>query len=264
MLDASRPQNGPRLVLKGHMTYVYWSPDGRWLAGLERPDFVTQIMIGVSVTGSQRDTVYDGPKLWPFLWASDGNIYAWELDSRERRRFTPPAAWRSSWKSQHPHPELVMKPGGRPSRLRFAAGSEVQESSLWTTDSLAAPVAIFLDDHLPDGTRYLIHAIGARPHGQGSLLIDDEGRILRSLGWKVRWNSLSVDGRYLVGDQEVDDGHTIASSKLFVGDARGRWRVVLRSKGVPMNPWLSREGNFIVWQEEDSVQVGRLEVESGR
>ena len=260
MLDASRPQNGPRLVLKGH-TYVYWSPDGRWLAGLERPDFVTQIMIGVSVTGSQRDTVYDGPKLWPFLWASDGNIYAWELDSRERRRFTPPAAWRSGWKSQRARPELVF---GRGSLRRFVGGPEAQETNLPSIDSLAAPGTISLYDHSPDGTRYLIHGPGTRTHAGESFLIDDQGRILRSLGWRIRWTSLSRDGRLVVGDQEVDNGHTIASSKLFVGDARARWQMLLRSRGIPMNPWLSREGNFIVWEEEGGVQAGRLEVESGR
>src|SRR5437867_2381028 len=80
----------------------------------------------------------------------------------------------------------------------------------------------------------------------------------------TRAPALHATCRLVVGDQEVDNGYTIASSKLFVGDARARWQMLLRSRGIPMNPWLSREGNFIVWEEEGGsggLRVGRLEVQ---
>ncbi|HEV8292909.1 MAG TPA: hypothetical protein VGP94_13335, partial [Tepidisphaeraceae bacterium] len=116
-------------------------------------------------------------------------------------------------------------------------------------------------EELTDGQRFLIHGPGGYSHPGGGFIVDAKGSILDSLGWEVAWESVSSDGRYVIGEQTVEDGHAILSSKLFLGDVHGRWRKEIPGSDGALNPHFSREGFFIAYGQRDSLKIGRLQID---
>jgi hypothetical protein len=66
----------------------------------------------------------------------------------------------------------------------------------------------------------------------------------------------------VVGQQTVENGHTILSSKLFLGDAHGRWATEIPGTEGAREPRLSREGMFISYLQRDTLKIGQLELSS--
>ncbi len=230
---------------------MLWSPDATWIACLVRsmnPRSDRQVLVAAPLNGGKRDTLFDGPRAWPWVWACDGNIHYWD-ELGTRHALPPPKAWSAQKPSRlAPRSEFVWGDSRTPRVFRPCSGSD-EVHRLPAIDSLAGTGYVLVYDEFTDGKRFLIHGPGAYSHPGGGFIVDDQGTILDSLGWEVSWTSVSSDGQFVVGQLTVDDGHAILSSKLFLGDVHGRWRREIPRTDGALDPHLSREGFFISYQQ---------------
>ena len=101
---------------------------------------------------------------------------------------------------------------------------------------------------------------GQQTHAGETFIIDNDGRIVRSLGWEVTWTSVSADGQLLVGFKELDRDEDIASAQMFVGDAASTWQGPVPGVDYALDPRFSRSGLLVAYDGRDSVHVERLEL----
>jgi hypothetical protein len=197
VLNAAHPVNPTRPGIRA--SYVSWSPDGRWLACLIRPSPRVErelIVVASPTPGGERDTLYDGPRAWPYVWGCDGRIYYWD-EQAARVRHT---RWRAKMSDPpRSQAQLVSMTGrmGLPRLMLFdtCSGSEVTLTSVPRLDSLAGPTGYCLaQDEFTDGKRFLIHGPSTYSHGGGGLVVDGRGTVLDTLGWQVYWTAVSGDG----------------------------------------------------------------------
>jgi len=262
VFNAALAAASPHLVV-GSASYVAWSPDGHWLVCWVEESVDQCTVVAVPEDGSERDTLYRGPSVWPMVWASDGNIYLWERPpgSRIRHRIAPPKQWREKHGSSTDYrPTMILKTGQHLSMRRFEVAPVPVERNLPALDSLAGEGHVLLQEEIPGGGNWLIEGPGTATHGEQTYIVDDRGRVVRSLGWQIRWTSVSADRRFLVGFQEVDRGDDVASAQLFVRDMAGAWQVPVPSVDYALNPRWSRRGSFVVYRSRDATHVARLEI----
>jgi len=146
--------------------------------------------------------------------------------------------------------------------LCFTVDPEPREERIPALDSLAGSEHVLVYDEFRDGRRFLVHGPGAYTHPGGAFIVNTRGSILDSLGWDVAWTSVSSDGLFVVGERTVEDGHTILSSKLFLGDVHGRRRMEIPRTDGALDPHFSREGFFVAYEQGDSLKIGRLEIDA--
>jgi len=241
IFDAGHPDVAPRLILPGPVASAWWSPDGSWLVGevIERraPEEVLCWVIAASADGGMRDTLRFGRDLGPCYWGDDGAIYVWTSSpSAARIKLAPPRGWRPRSRPAHPRPVPIL-------------------STL--VPALLAPYDLCLDV-LPDGRHFIARS------GMSNFVVDDQGEVTDSLGSTISWNSVSADGRFLIGYHEVDAeaGENIASARLFVGDVHGKWILPIRGARSSVEMRMSRQGSLLAFNDFDSrtLLVGRLDV----
>ena len=274
--NAATPAIAPQLVYQGPVTAYAWSPDGRWLvvrvsagsAGLRA--FASIVVLRASGGGSAV-TLASNLDVGDFVWASDGIVYCWESLGPTRRQFAPPA----EWLSQNPGPFITRAVAIRlqgldtqmptvqdkPTPCRFNPDLNPPEIAL-------APLASasFLSmDGFPDGHRLLVKSWVPDKSGV-TLVVDSEGNQLAQLGeshgtLKFTGTSVSGDGTFVAGEQTVDDGHAVQSSRLLLFDASNSWHLFIANVSDGMDPRLARVGSYVAYTDlEGLVHVGTLQV----
>ena len=263
VFDAGQPRRAARRIVACQDAYVSWSPDGTWLAcALLDPRAQWETIVAVPAAGGNQDTLYNGQTVWPFLWASDGYIYCWQSGpdgSQIRQRLSPPARWQSRYfQPFEASPALVLNSRSGPlSYRRFDCSPQPTETNLPALDSLAACGNLLLREHFPTNRQWLMTGPGGE-----TLIVDEDGRVVRSFPRGITWSSVSADGRFLAGYREVDTEADVASAQLFIGDALGTWAAAVDGIDYAIEPRLSRRGFFIAYQGRRGYEIARLEAGS--
>jgi len=285
--DPERPHQPPRLVHRSSGR-MHWSPDGRWIARLVAhlaPPFLPDTLLGVDTSTGAVDTLYVG-KVWPYVWASDGDLYVWpEGEGGGPERLAPPKAWRASWTPPRtPRPTLILGQrwgevsiGATRHRIpmmglqRFAPGVHPRADRLPALDSLFRFENLLLEDALPERGLFLVS--GPLSHGgrTTTLLVDDWGRLVGELpkdttSWNPGPSCLISEGRIGLGAEVQSDGTEegrILSARLVAIDVNWRWVVPIEGTGMGMTPWVSREGSFLAYLDpiNGGICVGKLVIE---
>jgi hypothetical protein len=126
-----------------------------------------------------------------------------------------------------------------------------------------------LDDELPARRRFLASMISSSQGGTSSVIVDFRGRIVRDFGslgpsGGFQGTSISPDGRYVLGQSQVDDGHFLLQSTLLIADLHRGAPVPLDGPISGTTPKLSHSGSFLAFTNLDqtAIHVGRLVIRS--
>jgi len=96
-----------------------------------------------------------------------------------------------------------------------------------------------------DGNLYIANPNGSDPVNLGQ-------------GSNPTW---SPDGRYLIYDRSMDDGHRLISSDLWISNFDGSWQFQLtNTPGVELYPSWSPDGNWIAYVIDGVVYLAPLEM----
>jgi len=282
--DPVDPGTPPWTVLRRGGGRFRWSPDGRWLAVKFRnlaPPLRPDTLVAFGAHSPDATILYTGPRVWPFLWAADGNLYLWS-ERGPHQKIDPPAAWRAQWiPPQTPWGDLVLGSrwgvvavGAKEFRVpamglqRFTPGSSPRVDSLAALDALFRFENLLLYDALPEKRLFLVGGPLIHGHLFGGLVVDDWGRLVAGLPSDTTHQgpvaySLGPGGSIGFGANVQDDGTEegkILSASLVALDFNGRWVVPVEGTGMGMNPWASREGSFLAYEDpiHGGICVGRL------
>jgi len=260
--DATRPQSGLHQIFKGAwVRQVTWSPDGDWLLlviGDPNPTN-TRTLIAVPWQGGTPDTLVEDEAFFPAIWASDGNV-AYLTGSivhwiRPRHGSDPPPM------DPRDAPSLVTRHGEGGMNLQWIRPGKLE------TEPLAIPVRgyhILIADAVPRLGRYLIRGIAA--DSASMLILNAHGGIdadLGAAGIPFEPSGLSGDGSLVIGYKEIDDGHTISSSKMYVASSRGAWSARVEKVNAAVKACFARTGRTIAYEDPivGGVHVGSLSFE---
>lgn len=263
ILDAASANLNPTLATHWY-GQVIWAPDATWLTVRVQSWPRPVMLVAVPVEGGKPQTLTQGDRVLPCIWASDGNLYYWTGETDAPELVPPPEGWLSRPRpSIPPRPQVVMEARGQGvTRFwRVDPSAEPAVQAVPALDSLAGSNWALIMDQSADGRRLLVHGPGTYSHSGSSLIMNERGALLDSLGWAVHWRSLCSDGEHVVGMVTTDDGHSILSSSLYLGDIHGHWRIEIPGTEGALNPCMSREGWFIAYLQDGQVKVGTLRIQ---
>jgi len=261
----------PRRILDGATRFA-WAPAGPWLAcWIERGES-NGLVVAVDVESGEADTLLaHAPAGWP-IWSGDGAVHFVEqyAEGGLIRSSPPPSAWKAT------HPEarrsaaelvLVRTAGSLQTFMRFdpSSGSLIPLAALPQSPG-AGPM---YQSPLPDGRGFLMLVWGsdgcAHTH-----VVDVDGRSQVDFGPSCgeggfSGTTVSSDVRYVIGNDEVGDGHVVFSQRLYLADASGEWIAPIEGGPMGGGAKFSSRDLTIAFEALDEasegvVHVGRLEI----
>jgi hypothetical protein len=257
--DVTQPERPPRMLAPKANELARWSPDGGWLLfeGYDRNVAIRQIAVRIS--DAHADTLLL-PKVWPVWWASDGNIYGWagEQPLRHRVVIDPPKLWLSEHWAPHPDKAVLFSDFG------FLPGPKPQE---WGLAVMREPGVqyVLLRNAFPGDSLYLAQEGGSHPMWIKNCVLNLRGNVVRELGRSdgVDWTSVSADGKYLLGEVELDTPGDAEHSVLYVGDSRGESSTRLDHAPEGVSPHWAPHGYLFCARDlvAGVVHVGRIRFE---
>lgn len=270
VFDAAVPENSPTAVLPTGSEYIAWSPDGQWLACrvVEPQDQRSGLssLIARDVNAAiPATTILSRAETSRFTWAADGNVYAWSSSGR-RATIAPPSTWAPTILTRSLRAFAFptrASPSGKLVVHGFRAGNPLEESEI------PVPIGahrLLPEDSFPEGDRFLMTLWA--DDGIYSVVVDRSGDVLSHLGktdsglgsfWST---SVSFDGAYAVGVEEVEQSEKLISSRMFVAAVDGSWRHQVLPTLQAERPRCSRVSNLIAFVDafEGGVRVGSLSV----
>ena len=267
VFDAANPSVPPVEVYQGRVDEYTWSPDGDWLVfktvSIGWPSKPLVALIAVPATGGAPCTLIDGAVVHDFVWATNGNIYYWQLGSETWTPIAPPASWPKGQYTGRPVLLFASTPATRQTKSSrqpyyFYTGLPVQ-AGLSGYGTFVRSV-----DGFPDG-RLLIRVFAPDESGAGgNLIVDAQGTLLGRVdpsGGAAEFDGASVssDGSFVAGHEETGDGHFTLSAKLFVVDTNNAWRLQVEGVEWGLDPRLSRVGSFLAYMgKSGETRIGAL------
>ena len=87
--------------------------------------------------------------------------------------------------------------------------------------------------------------------GRGTFVVDLNGEIIAELG-RLHAAKWSVDGKWIIGMNDYDDGHQYTSSKIVISSANGKTRQELElvNQKIALSPSMSSDNTKIVFNNE--------------
>ncbi|HET9887182.1 MAG TPA: hypothetical protein VFR10_06675 [bacterium] len=219
-----------------------------------------------------------------FLWGCDGKVWYRESEGNaEWQSVEVPAAWKPPTQgfsrcimTMHHEAPWRMVTGSLWIYFIDTSQNEIHERPLPFVADVPAVLSV-LDVFVSDRrVLAMVYPMGKSPYNavieaDGTLLatfentgeaVQEEGRSLQ------RWHtgflpvSVSADGMLLAGTRDIEDGHAMYSSEIFIADVAAQWVVPLEGAPQGMDPRFSRQGNWIAFAEfnGDLIHVGRVEL----
>lgn len=265
----------PREITNMRVRRACWAPDGRWIVFETRT--YHQHKTGVS---SLYATAADGtvPRPVPllesrevggFAWGDDGFIYHSNVDSGGPSKLTPPADWLASYaRPERVRPLLLGKRGVHRADPYVFWPGEQEDKNVHITRFAAdrRNLVVFLD-RFPRHDWFLLRIYEPTIPGY-DMILGATGQVVVIFRGKdvlenLMRNSVSSDGSFIVAYDSRDDGHNVTSSKMYLVDPRGDWRVEIQGAPMGLDPRLSKSGHLIAFEDLDGgIHVGELHVTS--
>jgi hypothetical protein len=279
--DAGQPEQSPRVVARHADELARWSPDGGWLLfeGLDKTE--SHCLIAVRLSDASRDT-FPFPLAWPYLWASDGRIYGWTggpqvaieqpHDHWLKHRVVagPPKLWSSDHPGPNPGKAVLFSSFG------FLPGPKPTEWDLAINRDPAVKYVI-LESAFPGDSLFLAIVGGSTAASSRNCVMDLRGNVIREIkdpneadvgGCMERadWNSVSADGKYLIGAREKKHWPFVNGephSIVYVGDTRGQWSTPVRGALEGAGPRWAPNGYEYCAEDHIAgvLRVGRIRFE---
>jgi len=279
--DASQPEQSPRVVARHADELARWSPDGGWLLfeGLDRTE--SHCLIAVRLSDASQET-FPLPLALPYWWASDGRIYAWtggpqvaiEQPSdhwlKHRVVAGPPKLWSSDHPGPHPAKAVLFSSFG------FLPGPEPREWGLAINRDPAVKYVI-LESAFPGDSLFLAIIGGSSAASSRNCVLDLRGNVIREIKdpnetqvegciERADWNSVSADGKYLIGAREKKRTPLVNGnphSIVYLGDTHGHWSTPVKGAPEGSGPRWAPHGYEYCAQDyiADVLRVGRIRFE---
>jgi hypothetical protein len=261
------PSTTPLKVLSRHTPYFTWSPNGD--AILCRVPDTTDIssplssLLAVPTNGANPCVVLSRADIETFAWPENDSLYYWDLTGGHRWSIPLPAELTQllARGSRANGPTHVVHTAQAPD-LNQPRGPQIQGQlsgarlSRRTVDISLGSVA--------DGT-HLVFRAAAGEHPT-TILVDDQGTLVRTLsnGMYFSATSPTPDGRFVVGQREVDAHNSITSSRLMLIHVATGTTIAIKTSTDAGSATISPHKYIVAYNDPVSggVHVGALVVQA--